>query len=142
MIIFIRNIHPGTTRNELSNFVVTGLKGIFFNYGHVIKVGILVVSDQNRFSQTYQYHGLVQLDSEDACRMVINKLRGKTLKNRRVLVKEYVWRSVRNDRRKKTSTSAEIREKRVKDRRVGINRKNTPVMFSGEKLKLHRAKAK
>lgn len=98
MIIFIRAIPELTKKSDLLAFVSPRLVNkLRFINGRVLNIEILVLQDSK--IKFVEYHGLVTVDSEKAGRLAIKKLNGTLFKGKRVIVREYVERSWKNDRR-------------------------------------------
>lgn len=117
MILFIRKIPANTRLNELADFVQPALKGgLFKKPGRIVKIEILTLRDIHLHS--FEYHGLVTVDSDETGHRVIKKLKGKLFKGKHTLVREYVQRRWQNDRRlKHHPEDAVALEKRKTDRR-------------------------
>ena len=119
MIIFIKNAPANTSINDLYEFVEPALKRTFpFKSGLILKAEILALKDKR--TNELEFHGIMQIEPEKASHRAIRKLKGKKLKNKLVLVREYISRDWHNDRRiNHGAVSAEIMEKRLGDRRRG-----------------------
>ena len=119
MILFIRNIPGNCHLSDLHEFVAPVLKRSFpFRSGSILKSEILVIRDKH--TNALEYHGLVYVDAEAAGQRAIKKLKGKRLKNKLVMVREFYHRSWHNDRRLiHKHLPDDIINKRIGDRRRG-----------------------
>lgn len=54
-------------------------------------------------SETYEFHGLVHVDSEATGKQALHKLKGSLIKDVQVTFREYVLRDWHNDRRETLS---------------------------------------
>lgn len=137
MIIFIRGISELTKKEELWDFVSPALVNkLRFINGKVIKTEILIL--QNRKTKLVEFHGLVTVNSEKAGRLAIKKLNGSLFKGKRVIAREYVVRSWKNDRRQNHADKVDsllLRTgKRLCDRRRDLKQvKDVSDMFTAIK---------
>lgn len=123
MLIFIRRIPEMTQIADLAAFVNPALKrGLLISPGKIIKIKILGLHE--KAITQYEFHGLVEVEPEKAGRRVIEKLNGKLLKGKRVIVGEYIQRSWHNDRR---TNHAEIVDHIFQGRRLGDRRRRKEV---------------
>lgn len=98
MIIFIRGVSELTQKKELWDFVSPALVSrMRLLNGKVIKTEILIL--QNKRTKLVEFHGLVYVNSEKAGNLAIKKLNGSIFKGKRAIVREYVVRSWKNDKR-------------------------------------------
>lgn len=124
MIIFIRNIPATSKLSELELFVGSVLKRtLFVPSGRVVKSEILALKDTK--TQLIEYHGLVHIEPDKAARRAIKQLNGKRFHNRPVMVREYVDRSWRNDRRE---NHAEVFDENRHGKRKGDRRRNLEIV--------------
>jgi hypothetical protein len=121
MILFIRKIPKGTLPSELHDVVSPALNGgLFATSGQIQKVEILAIKIKE--TSDYEFHGLVYVDSDIAAKRALNKLRGTSINGMPVTFHEYTQRNWHNDRREtQLPATANIQEKRSKDRRRGSN---------------------
>ncbi len=122
MILFVRNIPENTRTKELKDFVEPALDRRFFflpKRGRVLKAEILAL--QNQHNKLIEHHGLVFLDSKPALECALSNLRGKRFKNRPLQIREYKYRSTKNDRRRFASANGLFEDQRLHDRRRGSN---------------------
>lgn len=118
MVIIIKKIPEITYLRELYEHVAPALKRPFpFKSGQIVKTEILALHDKHN-SNVNEFHGLVHIEPEQACRRAIQKLKSKRFKNKLVIVKEYSSRDYRNDKRiHHSNLTAELVDKRRHDRR-------------------------
>lgn len=137
MIIFIRGISESTKKSELFDFVSPALVNrLRLVNGKVIKAEILILQD--RKTKLVEFHGLVTVDSEKAGRLAIKKLNGSLFKGKHVVVREYIERSWKNDRREnhaeKVDPPLSISGRRRGDRRRDMEViKDVSHMFTARK---------
>jgi hypothetical protein len=118
MFIFIKHIPKSTTLPELIEFLELGLtNSIFRKSGKILSCRIVLLRDKrlNRLN----YHGLVKVDSEKTGNTLIKKLNNKGLKGLHVQVREYHFRSYKNDRRQLNAVISIDHNNRRADRRRG-----------------------
>lgn len=122
MILFVRNLPESAKTKDLKDFVEPAFQPRFFflpKRGRVLKTEILAL--QNVHNKLIEHHGLVFLDSKPALQVALNKLRGKRFQNRSLQIREYKYRSIKNDRRRFASTQGLFEDQRLHDRRRGSN---------------------
>jgi RNA recognition motif-containing protein len=120
MILFVRNIPENAKTKDLKEFVEPALAPRFFflpKRGRVLKAEIMAL--QNIHNKLIEHHGLVFLDSKPALHFALNNLRGKRFKNRPLQIREYKFRSKKNDRRRFANTNGMFEDQRLHDRRRG-----------------------
>lgn len=126
MIIFIRGISERTKKSDLTAFVSTTLTNrLRLISGKVIKSELLILQDKR--TKLLEFHGLVHVDSERAGQYAITKLNGTLFQGKRVVVREYIERSWKNDRRE---NHAAIVDPIRKGNRRGDRRRQMEVMKS------------
>lgn len=120
MIIFIRKIPANTKLSELIAFIEPTVKGGLFRRGGVIKDAKILAMRDLRL-RTLEFHGLVTVEPDKIALRTIKKLKGKRLKGKFVVVRQYFQRDWHNDPRNhgQNSTSPNGRDRRVGDRRRG-----------------------
>jgi hypothetical protein len=119
MVIFFRNIPGDTLHKELIAFIRPALKGGFFKaQGKITKINIVALKDKDiNFTE---YHALVTIEPDPAALRTIRKLHGQPFKGKRVVVREYVRRSWKNDRRLACNY---IEDAPTKERRHNLTRR-------------------
>lgn len=118
MILFVRRIPASTLPSELYDFINPALKsGLFIRTGRILGAGILVLED--KYNQMLEFHGYVVVDFDQAGLRAIRRLKGKQFKGRSVIVREYKYRNLQNDRRLNNDKTQRVVERRTKDRRRG-----------------------
>ncbi len=120
MKIFLRRIPANTQYDDISEFIAPALKkGFFRRPGKILNIEILALQDTRE--GTIEYHGLVNLDSEQSVHYAINGLKNRRLNGRYVLVRPYFSRHSENDPREhfRNADSEQFIEKRQGDRRRG-----------------------
>lgn len=126
MIIFIRGISERTKKSDLAAFVSTTLTNrLRLISGKVIKSEVLILQDKR--TKLLEFHGLVHVDSVRAGQYAITKLNGTLFQGKRVVVREYIERSWKNDRRE---NHAAIVDPIGKGNRRGDRRRQMEVMKS------------
>jgi hypothetical protein len=133
MIIFLKNIPRQCDQSDISYFVEPALKrSLFKRAGKILNVEILTLRDIQLNS--IEQHALVTVEPEGAAIRAIKRLKGRRLKNKPVIVRQYFHRSWRHDRRDPSaSNNYDAANKRKSDRRRGKNLekvKQTPIHFS------------
>lgn len=121
MNIFLRRIPANTKHIEIANYITPALSnGLFKKPGRILNIEILALRDIR--VNSFEYHGLVTLDSEWAVKQAVKGLKNRRLNGRFVVVRPYYHRSAENDPRKQAEHPARNRgfiEKRHGDRRRG-----------------------
>lgn len=98
MIIFLRDIPAKTSKNDIVDHFDPLLKGgLFEKTGQIENVQILALKDTKE--NTYEFHGLVTIDSDAVAKRIIKKLNRKAFIGKPIIVREYFHRSWQNDRR-------------------------------------------
>lgn len=117
MIIFLRRIPASTKKHEISDYLEPVLKGsLLQKSGNIESIKILVLRDTQ--TNTLEFHGLVEIDSDSVAKRVINKLNRKVFKGKNIAVREYHQRSWHNDPRiNMHEWNEELVNKRQSDRR-------------------------
>lgn len=99
MIIFIRNIGEGITKDNLPDLVEGIITSrIPFMSGKIDDVRILSLMDLR--SKNPEYHGLVTINSARCAKLLIKKLRCFNFNNRYITAREYKHRTYHNDKRR------------------------------------------
>lgn len=119
MIIFLRKIPADTKLSDIEDFVTPALKGGWFRKsGRIIRIEILTLHDTRL--NTWEFHGLVTVEPDEAGFRAIKRLKGRRLKDRLVIVRQYFQRSWQNDPRQNDNpVNIDFAEKRKADRRRG-----------------------
>jgi len=126
MILFIRGVPESTKISELRDFVSPALVNrMRLVNGKVLKSEVLILQDKK--TKLVEFHGLVTVDSEKAGHLAIKKLNGDLFKGRRVVVREYVQRSWKNDRRENHAEKVDPPLK-ISGRRRGDRRRDMEVI--------------
>ncbi|MDD5265877.1 MAG: RNA-binding protein [Methylococcales bacterium] len=136
MIIFLRNIPYETTKQEIAGFI-----GRAFNDFSLLDkpspkieledISILSIKDVN--SNALEKHALVNVFPNEAGKNLIEKLDGTAFKGECLTIREYINRSMDNDRRNNplADTTTGFTERRVSDRRrhpVMNSWQNNPIL--------------
>lgn len=121
MILFIRKIPAETRYNDIAEFVEPALKGsLLRRAGFISKIEIIGYRDIQLNS--LEFHALVTIEPERVGFRAIKALKGKRLRNKLVLVRQYFERDWHNDPRQGFDPPPPgIAERRVADRRRGKN---------------------
>ena len=102
MRIFFRNIPANTSPKELARYIKPSLdNGIFKLFktpGKIIKIEIFEQLDTE--SNVVRHHGLVTIGPEKVAKRALKRLHRVPLKGRTIIVREFINRSGKNDRRK------------------------------------------
>ncbi len=118
MIIFLRDIPAKTKTDDIVYHITPFLKGgLFEKNGNIDNVKILALKDAKE--NTYEFHGLVTINSDATAKRVIKKLNRKIFIGKPIIVREYFHRSWQNDRR---INMGEWNEELI-DRRKGSRRR-------------------
>jgi len=98
MIVFLRNIPADTSRRDIVDFVSPALQGgLFRARGEIQSVSVLLIKD--KAVNLMEYHAIVNIKPDAVALRAIKKLHGGVFKGKRIVVREYVVRSWKNDRR-------------------------------------------
>jgi hypothetical protein len=142
MIIILRKIPSETLYQDIIEFIEPALKGKWFNKGgYIEEVKILIIKDPDK--ETIEQHALVRISPDSCAKRVIKLLNRKPILEKRIAVREYQYRSWRNDPR--TSANKNLAEK-LRRRRGSRRRPNletiikSPVTVSSHKS-FHRIQA-
>lgn len=120
MLILLSKIPKNTTRSDIINFLNPVLKGGFFARKGMIKsLEVMIYKDSN--ADISPYHGLVRIEPDSVAKRAISKLNRKPLKGKHITVREYHYRSWRNDPR---ITNKMLYTKFHEDRRLVERRLN------------------
>lgn len=123
MIIILRRIPKNTEKYEVIEFLTPVLKGGFFKRaGRIEYIKILALNDTKR--NTIEYHALVTIDSDSAAKRIIRKLNRKEFKNKSITVRQYFYRSWKNESR----AEGQNLDDGVENKRKG-NRRRTHVRW-------------
>ena len=142
MVIILRKIPSETLYQDIVAFIEPALKGKWFNKGgYIEEVKILTIKDPDK--ETIEQHALVRISPDSCAKRVIKLLNRKPILEKRIAVREYQYRSWRNDPR--TSANKKLAEqlRRRKGSRRRANLETTirnPVTFSSSKS-FHRVQA-
>lgn len=119
MILFLRRIPANTRLNEIADYLAPALKGgLFKRAGRIINIEILTLHDLKL--KSYEYHGLVTVDSEVSGHRAIKYLKGRPFKGKHIQVREFVQRRWQNDPR----LNPEKLENPAQERRKADRRRN------------------
>ena len=111
MIVFLRNIPDDTSRLDIVGFINPALEGGFFKAkGEILSIGVLMAKD--KALNLAEYHAIVNIKPDAVALRVIKKLHGQLFRGRRIVVREYVVRDWRNDRRAIPGKAGEISTER------------------------------
>ncbi len=142
MIVFLRNLPNKTLYRDIIEFIEPALKGKWFNKGgYIEEVKILIIKDPDK--ETIEQHALVRISPDSCAIRVIKMLNRKPILEKRIAVREYQYRSWRNDSR--TGVNKKLAEK-LRRRRGSRRRPNletiikSPATFSSSKS-FHRIQA-
>lgn len=115
MMIILKNIPANTGNQKIEDFIRPAVDGGFLTKsGHIESISIL---EKNNGTDKIEYHGLVKISPDSAVNRIINKLNGKRISGRRVIVSEYQHRSWQNDPRISQGQINYFSDKRQVDRR-------------------------
>ncbi|WP_374090524.1 hypothetical protein [Methylomicrobium lacus] len=130
MIIFLRNIPVNTKKYEIAAFIEPVFNDCFL-VGARAKISVQdieILSIKDMDSNELERHALVRVYPDEVARRLIKHIDGAVFKNTLISAREYVSRSYLNDARNSVPiTAAEIRDRRVVDRR------RKPLMNSWQK---------
>ncbi len=122
--IFIRRLPDGTGRKELIQFVEQGLKPSLFGLSflpHDVLDDCHIIKIVNKSAGTVEFHGIADIWPRNDIEDVIQRLNGRSIRQRPLAVHRYYHRSPYNDRRNHLSLiesdTAINRERRDNDRR-------------------------
>jgi hypothetical protein len=98
MLIILKRIPRYTEKNEIVDFLTPILNGRFFQkQGYIRYINILTLRDNDK--NTFEYHGLVDINPEQVANRIIKQLHKNLLNDKSIRVKEYFHRSWHNDPR-------------------------------------------
>jgi len=120
MLLFLRNIPSGSTRDELKQFVRltirTSWMARLLYHPKVEKADILKIKHNG--SNNWEHHGLVRISPSNAASMVMHMLRQRRFRGRALQVRPYQSRRLHDRRRAYTDPALlEFNERRKSDRR-------------------------
>ncbi|MGR9052725.1 MAG: hypothetical protein ACU84J_08765, partial [Gammaproteobacteria bacterium] len=107
-----------TKKYEITDFLKPALKGgLFTKRGQIDDIKIVELKDEA--NNIVEYHGLVRVEPDAAGERIIKKLNKKPIKGKHIIVREYVLRNWRNDRRvrRKDKGNISFPDRRQSDRR-------------------------
>lgn len=116
MHIFLARIPPGTTKQDIIDFIGPTLKGgLFSTSGTLVNIKIEMIRDK-RTNET-EYHAIVIIEPQKTALKIIQKLNRTKLKGKPINVRQYHIRNRKNDRRVNQRTKPECKIPRMADRR-------------------------
>jgi hypothetical protein len=121
MDIFIRRLPNATTRLDLMQFITSALKPKWYLL-QFSPLGTLEHCDICRIEdpklEQVEYHGIAHVAPPTAALSLIHRLDGETFKNKPVEVRKFIRRSLKRDKRERSSAAPKaLHEQRKRDRR-------------------------
>jgi hypothetical protein len=118
MIVLFKNIPESTYHNDISNFIQPVIKGgLFRTRGYINSIEIIALQEINTVSLEFQ--ALANIEPDTVADRVIKNLHGLNFRGRRIVVRQYILRSWKNDKRSEENNQSSP----LKERRTNLSRR-------------------